>query len=187
MEKAASAGLRRCLKLNGTQALRCRVPSSSASKCVATAICPARGKGGISTSSKPQTTPSTPLPRFPKDKRREKRGYTTSESSSVAGTIGAGEEAGIPEEAARTKELLAAPEHLNAKEKEIFELLNSEFRAEKLQVQDISGGCGSMYGIEVVSERFRGLSMLRQQRLVNEVLGEEIKGWHGVQLRTRAP
>lgn len=112
--------------------------------------------------------------------------YTTSESSSVAGTIGAGE-AGIPEEAARTKELLEAPEHLNAKEKQIFELLNKEFRAEKLEVQDISGGCGSMYGIEVVSERFRGLSMLRQQRLVNEVLGEEIKGWHGVQLRTRAP
>jgi stress-induced morphogen len=100
---------------------------------------------------------------------------------------GAGEEAGIPEEAAGTKDLLAAPEHLNAKEKEIFDLLNREFRAEKLQVQDISGGCGSMYGIEVVSERFRGLSMLRQQRLVNEVLREEIKGWHGVQLRTRAP
>lgn len=66
-------------------------------------------------------------------------------------------------------------------------MLNRELRPEKLEVQDISGGCGSMYGIEVVAERFRGLSMLRQQRLVNEVLGEEIKGWHGVQLRTRAP
>jgi len=83
--------------------------------------------------------------------------------------------------------MLTAPEHLNEKEREIFELLNKEFRAKKLEVQDISGGCGSMYGIEVVSERFRGLSMLRQQRLVNEVLGEEIKSWHGVQLRTRAP
>jgi stress-induced morphogen len=76
---------------------------------------------------------------------------------------------------------------MNDKEKQIFEMLNRELRPEKLEVQDISGGCGSMYGIEVVSERFRGLSMLRQQRLVNEVLGEEIKGWHGVQLRTRAP
>jgi stress-induced morphogen len=82
---------------------------------------------------------------------------------------------------------LIAPDHLNDKEKQIFEMLNRELRPEKLEVQDISGGCGSMYGIEVVSERFRGLSMLRQQRLVNEVLGEEIKGWHGVQLRTRAP
>ena len=82
---------------------------------------------------------------------------------------------------------MIAPDHLNDKEKQIFEMLNSELRPEKLEVQDISGGCGSMYGIEVVSERFRGLSMLKQQRLVNEVLGEEIKGWHGVQLRTRAP
>jgi BolA-like protein 3 len=44
-----------------------------------------------------------------------------------------------------------------------------------------------MYGIEIVSERFRGLNMLKQQRLVNQVLGEEIKGWHGVQLKTKAP
>lgn len=44
-----------------------------------------------------------------------------------------------------------------------------------------------MYGIEVVSEKFRGLNILKQQRMVNKVLGEEIKGWHGVQLRTSAP
>ncbi len=62
-----------------------------------------------------------------------------------------------------------------------------ELQCTSLEVQDISGGCGSMYGIDAVSERFRGLSMLKQQRLVNQVLGEEIKGWHGVQLKTRAP
>jgi len=66
-------------------------------------------------------------------------------------------------------------------------MLQKELEPTKLEVQDISGGCGSMYGIEVVSERFRGLSMLRQQRLVNSVLGEEIKGWHGVQLKTAVP
>ena len=82
---------------------------------------------------------------------------------------------------------LEVPGHLNEKERQIWELLNKELQAEKLEVQDISGGCGSMYGIEIVSERFRGLSMLMQQRLVNRVLGEEIKGWHGVQLRTSAP
>ncbi|KAN0095564.1 bola-like protein [Hyaloscypha variabilis] len=183
MERAASAGIRRCLKLNSTQALRCRVPSSSASKCVATAICPARANGGISTSSKPNTP--SPLLRASTQRKSPKRRAYSSESS-IAGTIGHGE-AGIPSEAARTADILTAPEHLNEKEKEIFEILNKEFQAQKLEVQDISGGCGSMYGIEVVSERFRGLSMLRQQRLVNEVLGEEIKTWHGVQLRTRAP
>jgi stress-induced morphogen len=114
-----------------------------------------------------------------------RRGYSTHESS-IAGTIGKGEK-GIADEAQRTEEALTAPEHLNEKEKQIWELLMRELKAEKLEVQDISGGCGSMYGIEIVSERFRGLSMLKQQRLVNEVLGEEIKGWHGVQLKTRAP
>jgi stress-induced morphogen len=44
-----------------------------------------------------------------------------------------------------------------------------------------------MYSIDITSEKFRGLSMLKQQRLVNQVLGKEIKGWHGVQLRTKAP
>jgi stress-induced morphogen len=76
---------------------------------------------------------------------------------------------------------------LNEKEKEIWGMLQRELNPVKLDVQDISGGCGSMYGIEIVSERFRGLSMLKQQRLVNQVLGEEIRGWHGVQLRTSVP
>jgi stress-induced morphogen len=44
-----------------------------------------------------------------------------------------------------------------------------------------------MYGIDIESERFRGLNMLKQQRLVNEVLGDLIKGWHGMQLKTRVP
>lgn len=42
-----------------------------------------------------------------------------------------------------------------------------------------------MYAIEVASERFRGLRMMQQHRLVNEVLAEEIKTWHGVQLKTK--
>jgi stress-induced morphogen len=107
-------------------------------------------------------------------------------SSNVQGTVGAGE-AEIEQETAREQELIEAPEHLNDKEREIWGMLQSELKPTKLEVQDISGGCGSMYGIEVVSERFRGLSMLKQQRLVNEVLGEEIKSWHGVQLRTSVP
>lgn len=55
------------------------------------------------------------------------------------------------------------------------------------KVQDISGGCGSMYGLDIVSERFKGLTVIKQHRLVNSILGEEIKKWHGVQLKTKAP
>jgi stress-induced morphogen len=58
---------------------------------------------------------------------------------------------------------------------------------ENQQVQDVSGGCGSMYALDIVSAKFKGLSVIKQHRLVNAVLKDEIKGWHGVQLKTKAP
>lgn len=54
-----------------------------------------------------------------------------------------------------------------------------------MQVQDVSGGCGSMYAIEIASPKFKGLTMMKQHRLVQGILEEEIKGWHGLQLRTK--
>ncbi|KAJ8129124.1 hypothetical protein O1611_g4509 [Lasiodiplodia mahajangana] len=79
------------------------------------------------------------------------------------------------------------PDYLNEAESAIWDKLVDEFSPTELMVQDISGGCGSMYGIEIASAKFRGVNMLKQQRMVNAVLGEEMKGWHGVQLRTRTP
>ncbi|KAI0802377.1 bola-like protein [Xylaria sp. FL0064] len=79
------------------------------------------------------------------------------------------------------------PDYLNDAESAIWDKLVAGFSPTELMVQDISGGCGSMYGIEITSEKFRGIGMLKQQRMVNAVLGEEMKNWHGVQLRTRAP
>lgn len=55
------------------------------------------------------------------------------------------------------------------------------------QVQDVSGGCGSMYALDIVSEQFKGLPIVKQHRLVNSILAEEIKKWHGVQMKTKAP
>jgi stress-induced morphogen len=55
-----------------------------------------------------------------------------------------------------------------------------------VQVSDISGGCGSMYRLEIESAKFAGLSVIKQHKMVNAVLKEEIKGWHGVQLKTKA-
>lgn len=81
---------------------------------------------------------------------------------------------------------LQPPEHLNEKERYVFEKLTEALGPSRLEVQDISGGCGSMYAIEIASRKFQGLPMMRQHRLVNEVLADEIKGWHGVQLRTKA-
>lgn len=79
------------------------------------------------------------------------------------------------------------PDYLNDAEGVIWDRLVAEFAPAELLVQDISGGCGSMYGIEISSEKFRGLGMLKQQRMVNHVLADLMKDWHGVQLRTRVP
>ncbi|KAJ4413962.1 hypothetical protein N0V82_008214 [Gnomoniopsis sp. IMI 355080] len=79
------------------------------------------------------------------------------------------------------------PDFLDEAESVIWDRLAKEFSPVELVVQDISGGCGSMYGIEISSERFRGANMLKQQRMVNAVLGDLLKGWHGCQLKTRVP
>jgi len=79
------------------------------------------------------------------------------------------------------------PTYLSEGESQIWDILVTEFAPTQLVVQDISGGCGSMYGIEICSEKFRGLNMLKQQRLVNAALGDLMKEWHGVQLKTRVP
>lgn len=50
---------------------------------------------------------------------------------------------------------------------------------------DVSGGCGSMFAIDVSSAKFKGLSIVKQHKLVNEILKEDIPRWHGLQLRTK--
>ncbi|OAK97096.1 bola-like protein [Phaeosphaeriaceae sp. SRC1lsM3a] len=78
------------------------------------------------------------------------------------------------------------PDYLNEAELHIFHKIKQELDPVKLEVQDISGGCGSMYAIEIESPKFAGLTVIKQHKLVNQVLKEEIAKWHGVQLRTKA-
>ncbi|KAK4238042.1 bola protein [Achaetomium macrosporum] len=93
-----------------------------------------------------------------------------------------------PQDAASTSSgALQKPNFLSEGESQVWDRLAAEFAPTQLVVQDISGGCGSMYGIEISSEKFRGLTMLKQQRLVNAALGDLMKDWHGVQLKTRVP
>lgn len=44
-----------------------------------------------------------------------------------------------------------------------------------------------MYAISIESPKFTGLTVIKQHKLVNQVLKDEIKEWHGVQLKTKAP
>jgi len=79
------------------------------------------------------------------------------------------------------------PDHLDEKEKAIFNRLVEALAPVALQVEDISGGCGSMYAVSITADQFKGLPVIKQHRIVNEILGEDIKSWHGIQLRTKAP
>ena len=47
-------------------------------------------------------------------------------------------------------------------------------------VEDISGGCGSMYKMLVVSDEFEGLNKVKQHRLVQRALATEIADMHGL-------
>jgi stress-induced morphogen len=76
---------------------------------------------------------------------------------------------------------------MTAAESAIADVLAEKLSPTELLVQDVSGGCGSMYAIEITSPAFRGQTILKQQRLVNAALGDLVKGWHGVQIRTKVP
>lgn len=82
---------------------------------------------------------------------------------------------------------VSPPDYLDAREKSIFDKLATAFSPTQLEVQDVSGGCGSMYAVEISSAKFKGLPLLKQHRLVKDALGEEVKEWHGFQLRTKVP
>lgn len=51
-------------------------------------------------------------------------------------------------------------------------------------MSDVSGGCGAMYEIHVESADFKGLSTIKQHRLVTETLREQIREMHGVRIST---
>lgn len=88
-------------------------------------------------------------------------------------------------------------------EQHIYNKLSEALSPHKLRVVDVSGkweifriqpmfmppmqlwkgGCGSMYAIDIASKAFEGASIVKQHRLVNEILKEEIKGMHGLQVQ----
>ncbi|KAN0044844.1 hypothetical protein ACTA71_006370 [Dictyostelium dimigraforme] len=68
----------------------------------------------------------------------------------------------------------------------IRELLNERLKPTTLNVIDISGGCGSMYKIEVISSEFKGKSMLSQHREVNRILKKVLPSLHGLTLVTKS-
>lgn len=82
----------------------------------------------------------------------------------------------------QTQQQQKQQQELASGESEIISLLTKRFQPSHLQVQDVSGGCGSFYAIVVAAKDFQGLSTVKQHRLVNECLKDIIGGIHGLQV-----
>lgn len=65
--------------------------------------------------------------------------------------------------------------------------LTEALRATDCQVVDQSGGCGSSFAIAVQAEGFKGKTRLQRQRMVMEVIREDIAKWHAVTIQTTVP
>ncbi|KAJ2844557.1 hypothetical protein IWW36_005139 [Coemansia brasiliensis] len=72
-------------------------------------------------------------------------------------------------------------------EQQIYNKLSQELQPTKLTVSDASGGCGSMYVVEIEAECFRGLTRVKQTKMVNNLLKEEIKDMHGMRVLCSVP
>ncbi len=70
-------------------------------------------------------------------------------------------------------------------EARIHTKLTDRLGCTRLQVQDMSGGCGGMYSVTAVSPKFKGLSVLKQHRLVTDALKDEIAALHGIRITTQ--
>lgn len=70
----------------------------------------------------------------------------------------------------------------------LMEKLKQRFpKAVSINVEDTSGGCGAMFNVSIETEEFKGLSIMKQHRLVYDLLGEQLKAIHGLHLQTKAP
>ncbi|KAJ3407526.1 hypothetical protein HDV05_005392 [Chytridiales sp. JEL 0842] len=67
-------------------------------------------------------------------------------------------------------------------EKHLHDLLTTHLKPSSLKITDTSGGCGAMYAIEIASDQFKGLSVLKQHRLVVGVIDKVVKSAHGGEL-----
>ncbi|XP_022091923.1 bolA-like protein 3 [Acanthaster planci] len=73
-------------------------------------------------------------------------------------------------------------------EQKLKGILEARFpKATLIQVQDISGGCGAMYQVNIESDDFAGKRTLQQHRMVTQVLAEEVKQMHGLRISTSVP
>ncbi|CAF0923417.1 unnamed protein product [Rotaria sp. Silwood1] len=65
--------------------------------------------------------------------------------------------------------------------------LRDEFEPIYLHVEDFSGGCGLKFDTTIVSKKFEGKPLLARQRLVNDLLKNEMTEIHALTQKTYTP
>ncbi|KAJ2719130.1 BolA-like protein 3 [Coemansia sp. Benny D115] len=80
----------------------------------------------------------------------------------------------------------ARPSFETSGEEQIFNKLQ-QLSPTKLVVRDASGGCGSMYVVEIEAECFRGKTRVNQTKMVNSLLKDELKEMHGMRVLCSTP
>jgi stress-induced morphogen len=66
------------------------------------------------------------------------------------------------------RSLCSAPSS-GGREAKMKQLLLDQLKATFVRIEDVSGGCGAMYQMEVESPLFQGKSLVTQHRMVNQV------------------
>ena len=66
----------------------------------------------------------------------------------------------------------------------ISDKLSEMLTVHKIDVQDISGGCGAMFQIYIQADEFNGMRTLQQHKLVKSILKEEVANMHGLTIKT---
>ena len=64
--------------------------------------------------------------------------------------------------------------------------LRNKIKCDKLEIEDISGNCGTSFSIKLTSPDFKGKSMIMQHRMVNDALKDEMKDIHALQIKSEA-
>eukprot|EP00929_Paragymnodinium_shiwhaense_P085048 TRINITY_DN45514_c0_g1_i1.p1 TRINITY_DN45514_c0_g1~~TRINITY_DN45514_c0_g1_i1.p1 ORF type:complete len:141 (-),score=28.37 TRINITY_DN45514_c0_g1_i1:28-450(-) len=72
-------------------------------------------------------------------------------------------------------------------EESIAKQLKDALGATSCTVVDQSGGCGASFNIAIEAEAFRGKSRIQQQRMVQQVIKEDIAKWHAVTIQVKIP
>ena len=71
-------------------------------------------------------------------------------------------------------------------EVKLTSILKTKFpKAKSIVVNDISGGCGSMYEVYVESSEFNNMRTVKQHQMINQALHKEItQNMHGLRIFT---